>query len=64
MVKNYLITHWRDKADKFKGVKDASLCKILEHTVNVEILRKEVCHQEIGTKKIRLDKALKYLKYP
>lgn len=43
MVKNYLISRWRDKADRFKGVKDTSLCKILEHTVEVEILQKEVC---------------------
>jgi hypothetical protein len=42
VVKNYLISYWKDKADKFKGLKDTNLHKILEHTVEVEMLQKEV----------------------
>jgi hypothetical protein len=42
VVKNYLISRWKDKADRFKGIKDSCLRKILERTVEVEVLRKEV----------------------
>lgn len=42
MIKHYLIRRWKDKGDKFKGIKDANLHKILDRTVEVEMLRKAV----------------------
>jgi hypothetical protein len=46
-VKEYMTKRWRDGSDMFAGIKDEALKKILERTMVVEDLRKEVNNAQV-----------------